>query len=165
MTSEPRTTYLAGAIEYAADGGIAWRREIAEWLDHELGHKVHDPTEHDFQQLTDEEKENLRIWKETNLPRFRQAIRKIIHHDLRLLLEHTDYVICRWCPGTSKGGGTHGELTMAYWHQIPVYLLLDAPRSEVSSWILGCATAVFENWDDLKAELKQLYDTPSEGTT
>ncbi|MBI5153988.1 hypothetical protein HZA57_02020 [Candidatus Poribacteria bacterium] len=157
MPNRPLTAYLAGAIEYAPDGGTAWRREFAEWAAGTLGHKVHDPSTLEHNQLLPEEIENFRTWKRTDFPRFQRAIRKIIHHDLRLVLEHTDYIVCRWCEGTRMGGGTHGELTLAYWHQIPVFLKLDVPRESVSSWILGCATHVFDDWEPLREMLRAQY--------
>ena len=149
--------YLAGAIEYAPDGGVAWRREMAAFLSGTLGHTVHDPSALAKEHLSAEELENFRHWKTADFPRFQETVRKIIRHDLQLVLEHSDYLVCRWCEGTRIGGGTHGELTLAYWHQIPVYLMCEIPVADVSSWILGCATHVYTSWDELRAALAARY--------
>jgi len=55
--------YLAGAIEAAPDDGKAWRRDIAQFLDSELGIEVFDPSQHEQDFLTLEEKDNFRQWK------------------------------------------------------------------------------------------------------
>jgi len=54
-----------------------------------------------------------------------------------------------------QGGGTHGELTLAYEHRMPVYLVLGMPMEKVSSWIVGCTTEVFSSFDELKQFFKQ----------
>jgi hypothetical protein len=148
------TVYLAGAIEHAPDNGAGWRRELGAWIRETLGHDVLDPSEHDFQQLTDEERARFREWKLSDPARFAPLIHRIIDHDLRLLVERTDYVVVRWCGDTTRGGGTHGELTVCRLLGIPVYLKLDVARAEVSSWILGCADETFEDWDALRAFLQ-----------
>jgi hypothetical protein len=54
--------------------------------------------------------------------------------------------------------GTAGELTLAYRMGIPVYLVLAMPPAAASSWILGCATEVFGDFDALKKHLRTLHD-------
>lgn len=150
--------YLAGAIERAADGGVAWRRDLAEYLRRELGHRVHDPTDHDWKALTDEERKSFRQWKTSpaHWPRFQETIRKIIRRDSELILTDTDYIIALWDEGVLGGGGTHGELTLAFLHGIPVFLVLGMPREAVSSWILGCCEEVVDSLEALKVRLKTL---------
>lgn len=149
--------YLAGAIEYAEDAGVGWRTDLTRWIAEHLGHEVFDPSRHDFQQLDAEEQAAFRVWKATADPRFHGAIRRIIDFDLHLVVNRADYIVCRWCAGTSRGGGAHGELTVAYLNRIPVYLLLETPREETSSWILGCADRVFDDWDAMRAFLLERY--------
>jgi hypothetical protein len=157
MTAHHRRAYLAGGIEFAEEAASNWRREMTAWLHDHLGHAALDPTIHDDDQLTPGERASFRQWKADGDERFLPAIRKIIHHDLRTILEASDYVICRWCEGTQRGGGTAGELTLAYWHQVPVYLVLDRPRAEMSAWILGCATHVYPSLDALREDLLRIY--------
>jgi len=88
--------YLSGPIEFAGDGGKAWRRKVMLFLRDELGHRVYDPAEDEKKNLTDEEAAHFREWKKTNLERFRRAVRKIIQFDLDLIENRADYVICYW---------------------------------------------------------------------
>ena len=70
--------YLSGSIEFADDGGKAWRRELTPFLRQTLGHQVYDPAEDERKNLTGEEVAYFRGWKTTDPERFRQTVRKII---------------------------------------------------------------------------------------
>ncbi len=142
--------YLAGAIEAAPDSGITWRKEVTQFLKSDLNWAVFDPSQHELDFLTLEEKENFRYWKSTDIKRFRPVIKKIIDRDLDQLLKQCDAVICLWDDYVLPGGGTHGELTLAYEHSLPVFLVLGMPLEKVSSWIIGCTTEVFSGFDELK---------------
>lgn len=149
--------YLAGAMEHAPDGGAGWREKISEFLITELHHQVFNPCIEEGKLLTPEEILNFRKWKTNDLPRFRNTINKIIRNDLDTLLNEIDYIICFWDNYVLNGGGTHGELTMACYHHIPIYMVSDIPRKDVSSWILGCTSELFENFESLKAFLRIKY--------
>ncbi|MFH0792705.1 MAG: hypothetical protein V2A74_01590 [bacterium] len=154
---KPPTVYLAGSIEHSPDGGRCWRAELTPFLRDELGHKVYDPSIEETHDLTEDEKLHFRTWKTNQFARFQGVIRRVIDQDLSLLLNKTDYVICFWDQHVLRGAGTHGELTLAYWNKIPVYLVLGFPRDDVSSWILGCVEAVFDSFDELKSFLRKRY--------
>ena len=64
---------LAGAIEHAPDRGRTWRAELTPFL-HSLGHEVYDPVLDEMKSLTDEERLNFRVWKTTDLGRYRVAL-------------------------------------------------------------------------------------------
>ena len=147
--------YLAGAIEHAPDGGEGWRRDLIPFLRDELGWDAYDPTAEEAQWLTDEERANFRHWKRSDLPRFQTAVRKVIAKDLETL-QRSDIVLCLWDEHVIRGGGTHGELTMAYHLGIPVHLVLTVDIEEVSSWILGCATEVHGSIEALRERLRAL---------
>jgi hypothetical protein len=149
--------YLAGAIENAPEGGKVWRREISEFLVRELNHMVFDPTREENHVLTEEEFRHFRQWKTQDLQRFKQVVHKIIQKDIGTLLEQVDYIVCYWDEHVLQGGGTHGELTMAYWHSIPVYLWIGMPLEQISSWIIGCSTQIFKDKSSLKKFLRQKY--------
>ena len=151
------TVYLAGAIEYAPDNGCAWREELTRFLEGELGHAVFNPCLEENHVLTPEEFRHFRTWKRTDLPRFRQTVRKIIHTDLHTLLNRIDYIVCLWDEYVLQGAGTHGELTLAFWHGIPVYMVSHIPVEQMSSWIIGCTTELFTDFEALKAFLRQQY--------
>ena len=147
--------YLAGAIEAAPDDGKAWRKDMTEFLDQELSWEVFDPSQHEQDFLSVEEKQNFRQWKSDDLQRFRPVIKKIIDRDLDQLLNKCEGVICLWDEHVIQGGGTHGELTLAYEHKMPVYMVLGMPLEKVSSWIVGCTTEIFESFQELQEYFSQ----------
>ncbi|RMF58179.1 MAG: hypothetical protein D6748_09445 [Calditrichaeota bacterium] len=144
-------------MEHAPDGGKAWREQLTPFLTQTLKHTVFNPCVEESKILTPEESRYFRRWKSEDLNRFRKTVRKLIEKDLNTLLNEIDYVICYWDQYVLNGGGTHGELTMAYFHNIPVYMVTPFPLDQISSWILGCTTEVFSNFEDLKSFLHQKY--------
>ena len=154
MSNNSRHVYLAGGIEYAPNGGKDWRLKIGAFLRDELAVPVFDPCQNELDLLTPEEKVAFRQWKTGEPARFRVTVRKIIDHDLRNLLQHTSFIICLWDESCTQGAGTAGELTLAYYHGVPVYMVLAMPREKVSSWAIGCATEVFDSFDSLKEFLR-----------
>ena len=149
--------YLCGPIEFAQDGGRAWRRNLAPFLRETLGHSVYDPAEDERKNLTEEEAANFRSWKTGDPDRFRRVIRKIIDFDLDLIENKADYVVCYWDGAGVQGGGTAGELTAALRKGTPVYLVTPLPIEEVSGWMLGCSERVFASIEDLEEFLVARY--------
>src|SRR5215469_14590749 len=88
--------YLCGPIEFAPDGGRLWRRKLTPFLDNDLGHRVYDPAEDEKKNLTDEEAHNFREWKQTDVERFRRAVRKIIQYVLRAVRAVVRGLIDAW---------------------------------------------------------------------
>jgi len=152
----PMLAYLSGSIEYSPDYGKSWRAQITPFLC-ELGHQVYDPALDEKKNLDDDEVREFRYWKITDLPRFRHTIRKIIAWDLDWIENKCDYVVCFWDEAAGRGAGTQGELTLAHHAAIPVYLVLGMPLEKVSGWILGCASEVFETFDELKLYLREKH--------
>ena len=144
--------YRCGAIEYSPDHGHAWRTEVTRFL-HELGHEVYDPALDEKKDLTDLELREFRGWKQTDLPRFQQTIRKIIQYDLDWVEERCDALVAYWDEHAEKDAGTQGELTVAYRRGLPVYLVTKLPPQQVSGWILGCASQVFSSFEELREYL------------
>lgn len=132
--------YLAGAIEHAPDKGKAWRADLAEFLQKEFGHESYNPHIEEPKILTPEKREQFRFLKTENLPEFQKIVRKLIRNDIHSILTDIDYVICLWDEHAEKGGGTYGELTFAFFHGIPVYMVTTKPLEQISGWILGCTT-------------------------
>ena len=151
------TAYLSGAMEYSPDQGRGWRQEVSLLLKERLGHEVFNPNEEINQILSDEEELHFREWKENDEEKFKTLMNRIIDRDLRHLTEKSDYVICKWDEYAVKGGGTHGEITVAYYHKIPVFLLSEIPRNRISSWILGCSENIFFDVESLLLELEIRY--------
>lgn len=155
--SEPLHVYLAGAMEHAPDRGCGWRAEMEAFLTGRLGHRVFNPCHWEDKFLPPAERARLHSTKRQDLPQFRQLIRRIIDGDLRMLVNEIDYVICLWDEHVLNGGGTHGELTLAYYHNIPVYMVSPLPQTRISSWILGCTTAFFADFEHLRAFLVENF--------
>jgi nucleoside 2-deoxyribosyltransferase len=144
--------YLCGAIEYAPDQGKAWRAEVTRFLQ-ELGHEVYDPALDEKKDLTEQEVREFSGWKQTDLPRFQQTVRKIIQYDLDWIEERCDALIVNWDEHANKGAGTQGELTVEYRRGVPVYLVTKLPAEQVSGWVLGCASQIFSNFEELREYL------------
>ncbi len=149
--------YLAGAIEHAPDKGKQWRTELAEFLKNEFGHDSYNPHIEEPKLLTPEERTKFRSLKTSNLPEFQRIVRKLIRNDIHSLMTEIDYVICLWDDYAEKGGGTYGELTFAFYHGIPVYMVAAKPLDEISGWILGCTTEFFQSFDTLKDFLRKKF--------
>lgn len=151
--------YLSGAMEHAPDSGREWRDSLETFLHGQIGHEVYNPVRDVRKNLTGEEAAHFRSWKRADPERYRAVLRKIIHYDLDMLEERADYVVCYWDRWCVQGGGTHGELTMAFRRRIPVYLVSEIPFVEISGWILGCCTEVFPSFDELKTFLRRKFAT------
>ena len=151
--------YLAGAIENAPDGGRYWREEISHFLQQELEHAVFNPCLEENHLLTAEEFRKFRQWKTSDLARFREVVHRIIRNDITNLLERVDYIVCLWDQHVLNGGGTQGELTMAFWNQVPVYMVTSIPLAEISSWIIGCTSEIFQDFNALQVFLRSHFRT------
>ena len=88
---------------------------------------------------------------------YKKLIRKIIDIDIKAVVENSDYLIVNWDESVFKGGGTHGEITLAYYLKKPIYLINHVSLDDLSSWIFSCSTEVFDSFDDLKIYLSSLY--------
>ena len=62
-----------------------------------------------------------------------------------------------WEKSVFRGGGTHGEITMAYHFKKPIYLINQVPIDDLSSWIYSCSTEVFNSFGDLKSYMIKKY--------
>ena len=87
----------------------------------------------------------------------KKIIRKIISVDLEAVVKHADYLIVKWDTSVFRGGGTHGEVTMAYWLGKPVYLVNSLPIDDISSWIFSCSEEIFDGFESLKKRLEKIY--------
>lgn len=149
--------FLCGAMEYATDGGAAWREQIRLWIQDNLNHRVYDPVVEARRLFSTGELRDLPGWKIADTERYRRAIRIAINRDLDVMARQADYVVCLWDEAAARGGGTQAELTMAYRKGIPVYLVTEIPPGEISGWILACADKVFADFDELKSFLSNTY--------
>ena len=97
------------------------------------------------------------LWKNSDREKYKAFVRNLIRQDLDGVINKADYVICLWDEGVVKGGGTHGEVAIAYLYNIPVYLVNILPFDELSGWIFSCCTEVFPDFTNLKKRVLELY--------
>ena len=148
--------YLSGPIENAHNDGADWRNEITKWLEIKLNHRVFNPVI-ETKSIIKSDNNDFRVMKKTNPNEYKKIIRKIIKVDLDAVVNNSDYLIVKWDKSVFRGGGTHGEITMAYWLKKPVFLVNSLPIDDISSWIFSCSDYLFDNFDDLKIKLEEVY--------
>ena len=149
--------YLSGGMEHAVNEGEDWRNKMTEWLQKSLGHSVIDPVKNSHQLVDETQSHDYRLWKNSDRGKYKAFVRQLIRQDLDGVINKADYVICLWDEGVVKGGGTHGEVTIAYHYNIPVYLVNTLPFDELSGWIFSCCTEVFPDFTNLKKSLLELF--------
>ncbi|MDB2350878.1 hypothetical protein N9W06_01150 [Candidatus Marinimicrobia bacterium] len=149
--------YLSGPIENAENDGANWRDSITPWLKNEIEHDVFNPVVETRKIISDLTNTQFREMKETDPKTYKNLIRQIIDIDIKAVVEESDYLIVNWNKSVFRGGGTHGEITLAYYLKKPIYLVNHVPLDDLSSWIFSCATEVFDSFDDMKIHLTSLY--------
>tara|TARA_B100001996_G_C18582573_1_gene562835 strand:- start:316 stop:780 length:465 start_codon:yes stop_codon:yes gene_type:complete len=150
--------YLSGAMENAPRMGSVWRNNITDWLKNEFGHAVFDPVVESKKIIQKSHSINYKSWKYSDPGRYKNFIRSFIDRDLKLIIQKTDYLIVLWDDNVIKGGGTHGEITMAYYKKIPIFLVNRMQNHEISGWIFSCATEVFDSFDELKLDFIKRFN-------
>lgn len=149
--------YLSGAMENAKNEGSGWRNEITIWLKDNLNHSVIDPVFETAKLVTKTESQNYRDWKSSDPDKFKKFVRLVIDNDLNLVVNKADYLICLWNNEVLTGGGTHGEVTMAYYQSKPIYLINQLSNLELSGWIMSCATEIFTELKSMQKKLLDVY--------
>jgi len=142
--------YLSGAMEYAEDEGEGWRKNITGWLALNLKHSVINPVEESRLIISNAGSHDYRNWKKTDLPRYKDFMNKFVLRDIDAVTKEANYIICLWNEKVFKGAGTHGEVTLAFEHSIPVYVVNQVPLTDLSGWIIACSTEIFKNIEELQ---------------
>ena len=149
--------YLSGAMENAKDEGADWRNELTIWLKENLNHSVINPIVETAKLIERSNSQNYRNWKTSDPSRYKDFVRQAIDNDLDSVINKTDYTICLWNNDVIPGGGTHGEVTMGYYFNKPVYLINQLEDMEISGWIMSCATEIFTDIETMKKRLIKIY--------
>jgi hypothetical protein len=149
--------YLSGAMEYAKNEGSGWRNEITIWLKDNLNHSVIDPVIETAHLVEKTKSQNYRNWKTSNPNKFKKFVRQAVDNDLNAVVNKADYLICLWNNDVLSGGGTHGEITLAYYHNKPIYLINQLNNIELSGWIMACATEIFTEFKSIQKRLLDVY--------
>ena len=105
--------YLSGPIENAVNDGADWRISITNWLKNNLGHSVFNPVEATQEITKGYPSDSFRDMMKSNPEEYKKLIRKIIDIDIDAVINKSDYLIVNWEKSVFRGGGTHGEITMA----------------------------------------------------
>ena len=150
--------YLSGGIEYASNYGKDWRTEISSWIKDQLGHSIFNPTKESIEFFHEKfpafQRDNL---KNLPIPEIREIIGSLINFEISTVMNEMDYIICFWDESCYKGAGTQGELTVARYNNIPVYIVTNLDKNIIPSWIIGCSTEIFSNFETLKTYLIKNY--------
>lgn len=149
--------FLCGGMEFASDGGRRWRERMRLWLEEHLSHRVYDPSQEAGRLLSEEELRSLSAWKATDLEQYRKVLQFVINHDLDVMANQADYVVCLWDEAAARGGGTQAELTAAYRKGIPVYGVTEMPAEQISGWVLACIDKIFPTFEELQSFLAATY--------
>ena len=149
--------YLSGPIENAENDGASWRQDMTLWLKNNLNHEVFNPVLETKNIIGHLNPSIFRSMKKTDPIEYKNIIREIIKLDLEALINDSDYLIVKWDKSVLKGGGTHGEVTMAYWIKKPIFIVNSLPIDDMSSWIFSCSDFIFNDFKSLKKKLTQLY--------
>ena len=149
--------YLSGGMEHANNDGADWRKDITQWLDESLEHSVIDPVIESKKLIADNNAKDFRNWKKTDPDKFIEFIRLAIKKDLDGVVDKSDYIICLWDKSVFKGGGTHGEVTLAHYSRKPIYLVNQLPITDLNGWIMSCATEIVNDFESLKKILYNKY--------
>jgi hypothetical protein len=149
--------FLCGGIEYAPEGGRAWRSRLRVWLEENLNHQVYDPALEGRRVVGEEDWAKLGTLKVTDLDRFRKIMHMLISHDLDVVANRTDYLVCNWDDAAVQGGESSAMLTAAHRKGIPVYLVTEIPIERIGGWAVGCTTKILSSFDELKSFLTATY--------
>lgn len=146
--------YLSGGMEYASDEGRDWRSSLQEWLEQKLCCSVFNPnTESARFFATHFPGVTFRKLKTANPVLYMTIASRLVDLDCSEIANRTDMVICYWDEAAVRGAGTKGELTMAKFFGKPVYMVTSIPREDIPGWVLGCTTALFPSFEELKEHL------------
>jgi hypothetical protein len=149
--------FLCGGMEYAPEGGRAWRSRLRVWLEENLNHTVYDPAVEGRRALGEEESAKLATLKVTDLDRFRKVMHMLISHDLDVISNRTDYVVVNWDEPAAQGGESAALVTAAHRKGIPVYFVTEIPIDQIGGWVVGCTTKILSSFEELKSFLTATY--------
>ena len=150
-------------MEYARDEGVDWRLMMEQWIVRELGHSVFNPNAESAKYLKKRlPGVSLRKLKFSDIDRFQRVVNGIVRLDSEEIARRSDYVICYWDRGAQRGAGTKGELTIARFFRKPVYMVTKMQRSNIPGWVLGCTSAIFCSFGELKSFLEEHYGPADE---
>lgn len=153
--------YLAGPMEYQADGGINWRAELTSRL-LKLGIQVIDPTK-DVTAGSSHVQTDLDKLAKYKQNRDWDSLYKLMHHVWimdKTAVDASDFLIV-YCKDTDNMSGTIREMQEAYEYGKPIFLVIDGNPTKVRSHTLHMALRkgkIFQSFDELIDHLKLVMD-------
>ena len=145
-------------MEYAENYGADWRTEMETWLKKELNHNCFNPVKASDQFLKSHHPGiDFRNSKLNDFQKHKEIAREIVQLDSGEIILHSDYVICYYDDSAQRGAGTKGELTVAALLAKPVYVVRGMQVSDIPSWVIGCVSEMFVNFEELKIFLGKKY--------
>ena len=146
-------TYLVGAMDRVADGGVEWREKITPRL-HELGVMVYNPCNKpiDSPKVVEnfDTRESIRILKEAGMfKRIREEYGSIRTVDLRMV-DTSDFIIAN-IDVLVHACGTYEEITLANRQKKPVLVHCEQGLDQVPNWLVMQLPdwCFFHNWDQM----------------
>ena len=151
--------YLSGGMQHKKGLGAKWRKTASVHLK-ELGYFPLDICELDrayAEANTELFYSFSKKFTREELLKFKSNIRKhFIYTDLELVEKDSDAIIVLWDEGAQLGGGTHNEISHAYEHDIPIFLMTTMPLEQIPGWIVSQTTKIFTKWSSLYKYLEEL---------
>lgn len=145
--------YLSGGMENVQNEDADLPSDMTNWLKGNLGHDTIDTVIESKKLVLANGAEEYQDCKTTNHGKYKEFIRLLINQELRAVIDKVDYLIVLWDESILYGGGTHGEVTVAYWVDRPIFLVNKLPKEKLSGWISYCSTETFNSFDELKKAL------------
>ncbi len=150
--------YLSGGMEYAQNNGADWRVELESWLKRELRHGSFNPVKASERFLSSRYPGiDFRAAKSDDFNRHKEIAAEIVRLDSSEIILHSDYIICYYDESAQRGAGTKGELTVAALFGKPVYLIKGMPIADMPSWVIGCTTEMFDDFEELRKFLRDKF--------
>lgn len=154
-----KCVYLSGGMEYASNEGRDWRDTAHARIKRDFGWSVFNPNvESDLFFQTHFPLLDIRTLKETDTPKYKKIVERLVEIDCREIAERSDLVICFWDESAMRGAGTKGELTIAKHFGKPVYMVTSMPVQEIPGWVLACTTHIFPTFEELYGFLQTIAE-------
>ncbi len=134
--------YLAGGMEHA-ENGSSWRFLATDYIEG-LGFKAWNPYLEEKKIFkTDIQKFIKSHDKAKDYNKFNEVMRKIVTTDLGVIARDVDMVLVKYDPSVLKGAGTHAEISLATYLNIPVHAWVeDLDVTDIPLWSIGCFTTI-----------------------
>tara|TARA_A100001201_G_scaffold114601_1_gene98230 strand:+ start:519 stop:1073 length:555 start_codon:yes stop_codon:yes gene_type:complete len=149
-------TYLCGPMDRVADGGVAWRAYLSNYLkarDVIVLDPCNKPTDMGVEDL--ENRALRREWKKNGeYQKVADSMRVIRNTDLRMV-DVSDFIIAN-LDLEAQPCGTYEELFLANRQKKPILVRVAQGKENTPDWLLGTLPheTIFSTWDEMKDYLE-----------